>query len=469
MFPPFAPKAAPLPQRRLALVIAALLGNATLGAPAAIAAPAAVTSCADDGGFDTLRHAVLTSNSGDTIDLGAIGCSTITLSSAITINFAPLTIVGPGADKLTISTNDVDRVIINNSTSALTLTGLTITHGTQQTSAEAYGGCIYSKGTVTLQRSVVSHCTVKGKFNVKGGGIFTQMDVKAYGSTLSGNSASSSDGTQTTAGGAVFAAGTITLGDSIVSGNTATSASGSSYGGALMSTEITAKYSTISGNSAIGNAGNASNGGATRASGMTAIINCTVDHNTADIGGAISAIGTGPLGILQSTVSTNTANSGIGQAIASNVDTEIDNSTIAFNTGGPNALNSGVWIANISALTVKLQSSILADNSALDIDVFNPMQLSGSNNLVKLPGSGAKVPGGTLNLDPNLGPLAYNGGTMRTHAIDATSPAIGGGADPDDFLVDQRGPPYRRDVDTPDIGAFEFDADHIFGWRFETH
>lgn len=469
MFQPIAKPQEPASERRLAFVIATLLGSgATFGATAAVAAPAAVTSCADDGGFDTLRHAVLTSNAGDTIDLGTAGCGTITLSAAIPINFAPLTIIGPGADKLTIDANGVDRVFVNNTTSALTLTDLTISHGAHQTTGDAFGGCVYSKGTVTLQRSVVSHCSATGKANVKGGSIFSAMDVQGYGSTISDSHAFADAGSLLAAGGAIYAQGTITLHDSIVSGNTAMTTSGHAYGGAMMAAQITVKYSTLSGNTASGNGSGNAVGGALRSSTSAAVINSTLDHNSADIGGAISAIGAGgTLGIVQSTISSNTANTGIGQAISANVNTEIDNSTIALNTGG--VYSTGVWIANASAVTVTLNSTIIANNTALDIDVFNPMQIGGGSNLVRLAGNGAKLPGGTVILDPKLGPLAYNGGTMRTHAIDATSPAIEAGSNPDNFTVDQRGPAYRRVVNTIDIGAFEFDGDHIFGCGFESH
>ena len=51
-----------------------------------------VTSCADDGGLGTLRHVVLTAVSGDTVDLSALTCGTITLQSgAIHVDVDDLT------------------------------------------------------------------------------------------------------------------------------------------------------------------------------------------------------------------------------------------------------------------------------------------------------------------------------------------------------------------------------------------
>jgi len=62
------------------------------------------------------------------------------------------------------------------------------------------------------------------------------------------------------------------------------------------------------------------------------------------------------------------------------------------------------------------------------------------------------------------------------HAIDkalwprsrCSSPAIDQGDNPAPVATDQRGPTYRRVVGAKaDIGAYEVDADHIFGEAFE--
>jgi len=475
-----------LAQHRLVLAIATLLGGvATVGASGNQAAPgaapslstallthapdlisaAAVTSCTDDGGFDTLRHAVLTANVGDTIDLSALSCSKITLGSAIPVNFAPLTIIGPGAGNLTIDGNYVDRVFVNNSSGTLTLRDLTIAHGTFA-STNAYGGCVYSKGSVTLERVVVNACTASAQVAARGGGVFTTQDLEADASVFSNNVAVAQVGGigSLTAGGAAVAAGTLTLQGSTISGNSALSPNGRAYGGAVMGAQMYAKYSTFTNNEAGG--GGSAVGGALRSGTPALIYRSTLDHNKADIGGAVSIIAaSGNAGILQSTLSSNTAKIGLGCATSTNVDIVIENSTIAFNDGGVTSV--GVWIANGS---VTLNSTIIADNAGFDIDAFQGTQLGGSNNLIRLPSVNAKAPGGTIALDPNLGPLAYNGGRMRTHAIDATSPAFEAGSNESNLASDERGARYARSVGAAvDIGAFEFDSDHIFGEGFELH
>jgi hypothetical protein len=74
---------------------------------------------------------------------------------------------------------------------------------------------------------------------------------------------------------------------------------------------------------------------------------------------------------------------------------------------------------------------------------------------------------GTLTVDPILKPLAFNGGVTRTHALDAASPAIDVGSNVINLATDQRDESYPRVVGAqPDIGAVEFDSDHIFGTGF---
>ena len=76
--------------------------------------------------------------------------------------------------------------------------------------------------------------------------------------------------------------------------------------------------------------------------------------------------------------------------------------------------------------------------------------------------------GNLLDVEPMLGPLAENGGLVRTHALFKGSPAIDAAtvasrSDTDRPEFDGRGEPFSRCVDGdgidgtgPDIGAFEF-------------
>jgi len=196
-------------------------------------------------------------------------------------------------------------------------------------------------------------------------------------------------------------------------------------------------------------------------SGDTLIFRSTIDHNKADAFGALRNPGdaTTTTSIIQSTISSNIGTLGIG-AIYIGGKVTIANSTIAFNVSGSvNPVN--VFLGD----TPTLQSNIIADNSPVDIDGGGVA--AGGHNLIKVAGSNITVPAGTITLDPNLAPLAFNGGVNRTHAIGTGSPALGTGSNPSNWKTDQRGPPYPRKVGAVDIGAYEFEAGHIFGNGFD--
>lgn len=121
------------------------------------------------------------------------------------------------------------------------------------------------------------------------------------------------------------------------------------------------------------------------------------------------------------------------------------NSTVAYNAGG------GVG-ADISAGHVILLNSILSNNGGENC--------TGSAPATAITREGANISdddtcGGPTQImigDPEIGPLADNGGPTKTHALLASSPAINAGTSCS-VTVDQRYTP--RDAKC-DIGAFEF-------------
>ena len=223
------------------------------------------------------------------------------------------------------------------------------------------------------------------------------------------------------------------------------------------------KYSTVSGNEGIsaGDPTNFSGGGGLVGGAETIILSSTVDSNASDLAGGIFLIDSYPLtaSIIQSTISSNTARLGFG-AISADTALSIVGSTIAFNTSGQ--------LANIGVLfntTMELESSIIADNGS--VDVYGEV-IAGSHNLIKAASIDTIVPMDTITLDPKLQPLAYNGGSTRTHALGSGSPAIDSGIDSGSYPSDQRGPTYKRVIgNAADIGAYERDGDHIFGSTLE--
>jgi len=434
-------------------------------APSVIAGDTiAVTSCDDDGGFDTLRHAVLIANPGDTIDLRGLACSTLTLQAgAIAIGLNDLTILGPGASKLAIDGNQAGRVFNHTNDGKLTLSNLTIAHGKVE-GDKAYGGCIFSKGDVTLDHSVVTSCSAIGQSVSLGGGIVTYGILAVRSSVISANTASTLVGATDrppAAGGGAFAQAGAEVIESIVSGNVAQAPSGKVYGGGFITGTLVLKYSTISNNTAAsaGTVTEYGSGGGFVTLSDTTIFASTIDHNLADAAGGVSIRGGGETQatIALTTISSNVGTLGIG-ALDTMADLTLRGSTIAFNSSGP-TVPSGV---TLSGGTTDLQSTIIADNAPMDL--AGGGAIFGNNSLVKIAAPGTLVPVGTLTLDPKLGPLAFNGGPTRTHALGAGSPALEAGSNGLGYAFDQRGPTYLRDIgNAPDIGAYESDNDHIFG------
>jgi hypothetical protein len=434
---------------------------------------AAVTSCADDGGSDTLRHAVLVANDGDTIDLTALTCSKITLASAITTGLPNLTIAGPGASKLAIDGNEADRVFVHAPSldGTLTLSNMTLSHG-KASVAPSYGGCVYSKANVVLRNAVVTSCSAVGPSHVGGGGVVTIGDFKAYASVLSGNTATAQtgiSGVTSAIGGGAFALGNIGLYGSVISGNTVSSPLGKVYGGGAATPNVlTVKYSTITGNHATsaGSDADIGEGGGVAMSVSSEILGSTLDHNVADAGGAVAVFSSasGSAAIVQTTISGNTGNLGAG-AVLANAAVNFANSTIAFNTSGSVAPSA---VGIFTGVAISASSTIMADNVPIDVDSGSPTTITGDHDLIKLAGANVTVPALTISLDPDLGPLAWNGGYTQTHALGASSVAVGAGSKPDSLEYDQRGPPYARSTGGHvDIGAYQQDNDHIFGNPFE--
>jgi len=443
-------------------------GATTAAVPAsgaAMTATVVVTSCDDDGGTDTLRHAILVADEGGTVDLSGLACSKITLQSGeLTTYLNNLTIVGAGPGKPTIDGAKGSRVFVHKGSGTLNLSSLTVANG-QNVADAAYGGCIYSKHSVQLENAVVTGCAALGQSKSAGGGILALDAVTLIGSTVSNSIAStqSLDGGNTfTAGGGIFASYHVTMKTSVVTGNKVKSMAGTSIGGGAMASELSVKYSTVSKNDAAsgGDVDNLGIGGALAGSTHTTIFASTIEGNSADAAGAmyLTDDAASTAGIVQSTISGNVGRLGEGAfAIGSAL---LRNSTIAFNESG-----SLAPVAALFSYSATLQSTIVADNFPIDVAAT---VIGGDHNIIKIVLDGTTVPADTKTFDPQLLPLALNGGATRTHALGIGSPAIGQGSNPGDLPVDQRGPTFKRLVGgTFDIGAFEFDGDHIFGAVFD--
>ena len=231
---------------------------------------------------------------------------------------------------------------------------------------------------------------------------------------------------------------TLTLEDVAVSGNTGNTGGGISNGGTL-----TVRESTISGNT------------------------------TSFAGGGIDNLGT--LTLSNSTISGNSTTGAQDDTVGglrNDGTATIENSTIAANTNTVSGDAANILRLAGSATTMK--SSIVANplggglNCASGVE-SDPLTSQGFN-LDSTNSCGFNQPTDLTNTNPQLGPLADNGGPSptKTMALPYTSPALDQGKAATGMSTDQRGQPRPADQagvgdaaggDGSDIGAYEAEAD----------
>jgi hypothetical protein len=473
-------------------VAAAIAIVFSLVAPAVLASTWTVDdTCVDDlAGGDlvsrtgTLRFCVANAISGDTIDLSQTTCSQITLTTgAITIDQAALTLHGAGKDKTIISGKDglsiePDRIFYASSPGgSVAFDHLSVQFGLlSRSSGPANGGCIYGKGSITLDNVGVYNCsatsTASSSSKAYGGGVYAQQLTIRNASTIANNAAVATEPGVRAEGGGAAASGDFELSDSVVALNVAATPAGNetAFGGGL----------ALQGKSVI----------------ARALI--TGNHSSFDAGG-IDLFTTSPVPtaiITNSTISNNGSDARTGGIDTNFSSTTIANSTIAFNTSVifyslPPPLHffsPGVAVnfrPSVGAANLILQSTIIANNTAVGVENdlsagISPASVTfaGSDNLVRVPSTDISLPAGQGNISgacPLLGPLRDNGGGSLTHALHSGSPGAGTGNNLTDDPItqstaayDQRGPGYAREVDgLVDMGAHQRQHDKLFDASFD--
>jgi hypothetical protein len=465
---------------KAALPLSALLQCVVL-AVFAVPAPAATLTVANtnDGGAGSLREALLSSSSGDSIVFTGLTLpATITLTSDELHISHNLAITGPGASSLTISGGNLYRVFENDG-NTVTISGMTIVNGAGKgtTSYPGLGGAIYTYGNLTLTAVAFSSNSA-----TEGGAIWNDGILNVTNCVISGNTAAT--GMFSGEGGAIFNYGTLTITGSILSSNKATGANANGGGiatlylGTANPGALTVTNTTISGNSAVTEGGGIMNGSAT-----ITITNSTISGNSGSQGAGIENDGIAT--ISGSTISRNTGTAS-GGGIFSNGGLTITNSTVsgnsAFSDGG--GIESGGTALSISFTTISgntagggggltnfgtntiVRNSILANNlSAGNCFVFagQPVIVSQGHNLSddSTCTTYFNKPGDLNNTPAGLGGLENNGGPTQTIALLSGSRAIDAVPLSSCFTVagspvptDQRGV-ARPQGSACDIGAFE--------------
>jgi len=397
---------------------------------------------------------------------------TITLSSTLELSEedGPEVVQGPGANALTVSGNHTVEVFLVDGNTAATISGLTISGGTDSnafTASGGGGGGIFNNGTLT-----VSTCVVIGNSAPnagEGGGISNQNILTVADSTIEGNASPNNGGginnnwvmivsdseidcNSAPDGGGIAQGAVATIIDSIIEGNTAAVGGGVGvFGGSLR-----VIGSVIADNSAETNpSGTTGFGGGLWAYGSMQITDSTIANNSATVVGGGIYVNSGALTITDSTIAGNTADSPAPSRFPPSAGSggglwDWGVETNVFDSPPP---------ANAVAAPAILDNSIVADNvgpSGLDDIDGGALSPSSAYNLVGVDNTGSlhnSVNGNVVGTqyNPLLGPLQNNGGPTETMALQPGSPALGKG-DPADTSADQRGAP----VDSPpDIGAFQ--------------
>lgn len=244
-------------------------------------------------------------------------------------------------------------------------------------------------------------------------------------------------------------------------------------------------------------------GGAIETSGVgggSTVTRSTITGNSSVTGGGLDVVGNMTLAVTDTTVAGNVAPGVMGEGGGINAETgavlNVINSTISGNSA--TADGGAIHVVGLTKPTVNVLSSTIAANTAANgggtlPEAGNTVNLKGSilggntgtvsgpdcagalnsqgNNLIEST-SGCSIsnvqPTDIVGQDPQLGPLASNGGPTLTQALGPTSPAIDKG-NAFGLSTDQRG--VQRSIDFPsipnaaggdgsDIGAFELQPDN---------
>lgn len=365
---------------------------------------------ANDSGTGSLRQAVTSANTSPNLsdilfDNTVFNTArTITLASELLLNTSQ-TIYGPGANLLTLSGNNANRIFrVASGGLNVAISGLTISNG----KAADVGGGIVADSNLTLTACNIINNTA----GAGGGGVYVGGAVGTFTDcTFTGN-------TSGTGGGAVrLISSTATFSSCTFSGNTS-----ANYFGAVSFTDSSGTMTncTISGNTTTGTGLGSIGLFATNGVRTLAVTNCTIANNTSTNNGGVyieaSGAGTNANATIRNTIIANNLNVNIGRTAT---------------TGG-------------SATVTSQGFNLTNDNSNTFLNQVTDI----------------------LNANPQLGPLQNNGGPAPTQALLAGSPALDKGNSAG-IPLDQRGRLRSFDIttiaapsggDQSDIGAVEMQA-----------
>ena len=370
-----------------------------------------VTSLADSG-TGSLRATIAAASAGDTIIFrGALFEGpvprTISLSSGALIINKNLTIVGPGdsagtnVPMLALDGLGAGRILEIGSPVSISVSGLTLLRG-----SAARGGAVQ---------------------------IATGANVWFFACDFQNNTATGNDG-----GGAIFNQGTLRLDECLVTANGAPAGGGIASRGFLQITRSLFESNIAGG----------FGGGVFSSEADLSIESSTFSANRGGTGGGVAFLASGNpkrnASVIGATLEANRSNSQAGGLY-------VEGSGATATVGGSIFAHNIILSGGGSEIPRDLATQKSGKINSLDY------------NIVIKPGESLSpsAPNDQINIDPLLGPLAYNGGRTKTHAIAPGSPAIDRGNPTFAGVLvptDQRGLP--RAAPSPggraDVGAYEY-------------
>jgi CSLREA domain-containing protein len=391
----------------------------------------------DDGVCDadcSLREAIDTANSGDTVSFAAVVRGTSTLGLGDLVIDRALTIVGPGQKDLTISGGDAQRIFTVTSNGELTASGLTFAHGKGQYYAPLgvdAAGVVLNSGNFSFTDCTFNDNHSDGRPNMQ----YVNDAAVAY-----------SDGVDKT----------IQFTRCVFRDNSA-------GGGACL--DVDRGTTVITDSQFIDNLGEYGPACViANSTGPMTITGTTFSGNYARAGGGLFVSGTGGTTVKNSTITGNTSEVGVGGGIYLYGPASL---TLSNVTLSGNIANTGANLYVINGGTAVLRNTIVADTSS-NCGGTAPITSHGYN-LDSGDTCGLHAAGDKINTPAQLAPLGPSGGTTPTMALLADSAALGSGnpAVPGtggDACEgeDQRGV-SRPQMSRCDIGAFESTGPETLG------
>ena len=422
----------------------------------------AVTNC-NDTGAGSLRAVAESAPDGALIGLDDLPCDRIVLRTGpIRLTQPVIAFQGPGRAKLTVSGGGRSQVFVHTPPSDAAFTTLfmrrfTVSWG-RALDDDAFGGCIFGGGLVSLENMQVHHCVAR---DTRTGG------DAGYGGAIYGvgvgltNSSVHTNRAEGGSGGGVFSEFGVSMRNSRISGNRATG-----DGGGFVAMEgVRLELSNITSNVAGGVGGGMWVDGTGVTDRFITIIRSTIARNRAHTAGGAYFSAANSTRLIQSTVSGNVADESQGGVVydAGYMTQEVINSTITANralaAGADGCLGSGASVR----MLLRLNSSIVSGNTCAGLpddlaSVDDPEATGafGRNNLIGAINLVFSGSGTVRTNNPRLGALAVNGGVTETHLPLADSPVIDMGNNGPGFATDQRrGTFLRVKGAAADIGSVE--------------